>query len=187
MQRSTVSSIKSDQLGYNEKADWINFKGAVSFIKTDKEGGPWYTACINANEPCKQRVKVSQMSDGTWQCDRCGQQSTECIRRYILSMTVMDTTSTQWFSMFDECANQLLGEGKSANELYKMVEQGDLEEFEAIFDAVNFTEWIFTSSVKNEQVNDEPRLKCTINRMKKVDYSEEAKHMLEAIQKINAQ
>jgi len=68
-----------------------------------------------------------------------------------------------------------------------MVEQGDLEEFEAIFDAVNFTEWIFTSSVKNEQVNDEPRLKCTINRMKKVDYSEEAKHMLEAIQKINAQ
>ena len=65
--RKFISGIKEDSLGYNEKPDWINFKATINFVKTDKEGGPWYTACINANEPCKQRCKVTPTSDGQYQ------------------------------------------------------------------------------------------------------------------------
>jgi len=185
--RKYVSSIKDDQLGYNEKPDWINFKTTINFIKTDKEGGPWYPACINKNDPCKQRCKVTETGDGNWMCDRCGQTSNECKRRYILSLTAMDNTSMSWFSMFDECATQLLGEQNSADELYKMIEQGDQDRFEAVFSDVLFSEWIMTAMVKNEQVNDEQRLKCTVNRMTKVDYQEESKNLLSAIQNIAAQ
>ena len=72
--RKFISSVKEESLGYNEKADWINVKTTINFIKTDKEGGPWYCACINKAEPCNQRCKVTPTSDGQYQCDKCGQQ-----------------------------------------------------------------------------------------------------------------
>ena len=41
--RSNIASIKNDHLGYNEKGDYISFKGTVAFLKQDKEkGGAWY-------------------------------------------------------------------------------------------------------------------------------------------------
>ena len=61
--RRTISAIKDESLGYNEKPDWLSFKATINFIKKDKEGGPWYPACPNPEDPCKNMVKVVQTSD----------------------------------------------------------------------------------------------------------------------------
>lgn len=46
-------------------------------------------------------------------------------RRYILSMTISDQTGRTWVTAFNDIAEPLLG-GKSANELAKMKEDGEV-------------------------------------------------------------
>ena len=89
--------------------------------------------------------------------------------------------------MFDDCAQLLLGPENTADELYKLIEEGDQDKFDSIFEDVLFSEWVMTAMVKNEQVNDEQRLKSTVQRMSRVNHQEEAQNLLTAIGKINAQ
>jgi replication factor A1 len=178
--RKYVSFIKDSSLGYNEKPDWLSFKGTISFIKKDKEGGPWYPACPNKEEPCRNMCKVTQTSDNQWVCERCSKQYPDCCRRYIYSLTCVDDTSCTWATAFNDQAELMLG-GITANEMNQYLENGDSQKFEEIFQEALFTDWIFKCKVKNEMVNDEQRVKTTIYGMQKVDYVEESKNLLKAI------
>eukprot|EP01083_Nonionella_stella_P150017 477255_1 len=66
--RKSIASIKGENLGYTsaEKPDWISFKGTFNFIKSDREGGAWYTACPNPDDPCKNRCKVTMAHEGSY-------------------------------------------------------------------------------------------------------------------------
>ncbi|GMI43864.1 hypothetical protein TeGR_g4279, partial [Tetraparma gracilis] len=126
-ERKTVSAIKAENLGYNDKPDYLAFKATINFIKKDKENGPWYTACPNPEEPCKARRKVTQTSDAMWQCEHCNKAYDKCIRRYIFSMTLIDDTSTVWATIFDDHAKDMLG--KTADEMNVIYESGDQSQF----------------------------------------------------------
>jgi len=39
------------------------FRATVNFIKKDKEGGSWYTACSNPDNPYNNRPKATQTTD----------------------------------------------------------------------------------------------------------------------------
>ena len=84
--------------------------------KKDKEGGPWYPACPNKEEPCRNMCKVISTSDDKWMCERCNQQYDKCCRRYIFSLTLSDNTSTCWASVFNDQAEVLL-QGHKADEV----------------------------------------------------------------------
>ena len=108
--RKDIAGIKTENMGYNnEKGDYLTFKAHISFLKKDKEGGAWYTACPNTEEPCRNRCKVTQTTDGNWLCDRCQITYPNCNRKWIFSGTVVDDTSTTWVSFFDDQAVPLLG------------------------------------------------------------------------------
>ena len=164
-----------------DKPDWISFKGRFNFLKKDKEGGAWYTACANSEEPCKNRYKVTQTADGNWHCERCQQSNPTCVRKYIFSATVADDTCTTWASLFNEQAEQLLG--VSADELYRdcWEQNVDEEKYNGTFETNNFREFIFTCKVKQEFVNDEARVKTSIVRMHPVNYVEESRKLLEQL------
>ena len=182
-ERKTISAIKSEHLGMTnpDKPDWISFKGRFNFLKKDKEGGAWYTACANSEEPCKNRYKVTQTADGNWHCERCQQSNPTCVRKYIFSATVADDTCTTWASLFNEQAEQLLG--VSADELYRdcWEQNVDEEKYNGTFETNNFREFIFTCKVKQEFVNDEARVKTSIVRMHPVNYVEESRKLLEQL------
>mmetsp|Transcript_5408 Transcript_5408/g.8036 ORF Transcript_5408/g.8036 Transcript_5408/m.8036 type:complete len:638 (-) Transcript_5408:183-2096(-) len=183
--RKSVSAIKGENMGYNstEKPDWVSFKGTVSFIKSDREGGAWYPACFNANEPCKNRFKVAQGGDGTWFCDKCNQSYQECLYRFIFSATISDATATTWVSIFDDQAQVLL-DGVLANDLQKIYADGDVssqEAYDAVFNKATFTDWVFTCKVKQEMVQDEMRIKTSIQSMHKMDYAKEGRSLLNAV------
>ncbi len=185
-QRKTISAIKAEGLGRSdpEKPDWISFKGTVSFIKSDRDGGAWYTACANTEEPCKNRYKVQQGVDGRWFCDKCNQSYDNCVHRFIFSATISDASGTTWVSVFDDQAKVLLN-GMTADELYNIHESSDpgagQEGYEAVFKKAHFTEWIFTCKVKQEMVNDEVRLKTSIQSLHKMDYIKEGRSLLNSI------
>jgi replication factor A1 len=181
-ERKTIADIKGQNLGYNnpDKGDYLSFKGTFTFLKKDKEGGAWYTACPNKEEPCRNRCKVTQTTDGNWQCDRCHGVYPNCTRKWIFSATVGDDTASTWVNIFDEQAQQLLG--VSADEVFAQYENQDM--YDGYFAKATNTEWIFKCRVKNEMVNDEPRLKTQVLRMDPVDYAAECRDMIAALEKL---
>jgi len=44
--RKSISSIKDEQLGFQEKPDWVSMKVNFNFLKKDKEGGPVSSICF---------------------------------------------------------------------------------------------------------------------------------------------
>jgi replication factor A1 len=179
--RKMVSAIRDESMGHNTKPDWVNFKGTINFIKKDKEGGPWYPACPNKDEPCRNMCKVTQTSDSYWTCERCQKQYDHCCRRYIFSLTIIDGSSSTWVSIFNDQAEALLG--ISAEELNVILaEKGDYDTFGAKFDEVLHSDWIFTCKVKSEEVAGETRVKTSIHAMAPVNYEKESKNLLDAIQ-----
>jgi replication factor A1 len=180
--RKDIGDIKNLNLGYNnEKGDYLSFKAHISFLKKDKDGGAWYTACPNKEEPCRNRCKVTQTTDGNWQCDRCHGTYPTCSHKWIFSGTVADDTSSTWVSFFDEHATQLFG-GASADDAFSNFDNQD--SYDGHFAKATHTEWIFRCRVKNEIVNDEPRVKTQVVRMDRVDYAAESKELLLALEKM---
>ena len=184
-ERKHIVNIKQDSMGYNpDQPDWLSFKGTLSFIKKDKEGGAWYTACANSGEPCKNRFKVTQTTDGNWYCDKCQGTFPNCVRRWIFSGTISDDTSTTWVSLFNEQAETLFS-GLTADDVYSrtMENNTDQDAYDSIFARANYTEWIFKCKVKQEMVNEESRVKTSVVSMSPIDYAKESRDLLDAIAK----
>jgi replication factor A1 len=181
-ERKSIADIKNLSLGYQnqEKGDYLCFKANFTFFKKDKEGGAWYTACPNKEDPCRNRCKVTQTTDGNWQCDRCHGTYPTCTRKWIFSGTVGDDSSSSWVSLFDDQALTLFN-GATADEVFAQYENQDA--YDGYFAKAQYTEWIFKCRVKSEMVNDEPRLKTTVVRMDPVDYVSESKDILAQLEK----
>jgi len=181
-QRKTVSSIKEEQLGYNEKPDWLSFKATITFLKKDKQGdeGAWYTACSNSGEPCRNMFKATPTSDGYFHCDKCQQTSEKCVRRFIFSGTVADDTSTSWVSVFNEQAEHMFN-GVTADQLYEQLAEGDRDSYDSTFAKATCTEWIIKCKVKQEHVGDESRVKTSIVNLTPIDYADESRNLLAAL------
>jgi replication factor A1 len=170
--RYTIAQLKEDGLGLGDKADFVVVKGTVNYIKHDND--PWYTACPTCNK------KVSQAHAG-WYCEKCGKSYETPERRYILSCTFADHTGNAWFSIFSEEATKLLG--VDANQLHAMKEQGDVDGYDSVFSRASFETVIAKVRVKQEDVNGEKRMKNTVVSLSKVDFANEAKLMLDALNK----
>jgi replication factor A1 len=182
-QRKYVSAIKSEQMGYNDKPDWLSFKATITFLKKEKQGdeGAWYTACANADDPCKNMYKATQTSDGNWHCDKCMKTYETCVRRFIFSGTVADDTCTSWVSVFNEQAEVLL-DGARANDLYAAVANGDGKDlYDSTFMKATYTDWIIKCKVKQELVGDEQRVKTSMVSLSPVDYVAESRNLLKAL------
>ena len=182
-QRKFISAIKSEQMGYNDNPDWLSFKATITFLKKEKLGdeGAWYTACANADDPCKNMYKATQISDGNWHCDKCMKTYENCVRRFIFSGTVADDTCTSWVSVFNEQAEIILN-GATANDLYAQVMNGDGKDlYDSTFMKSTYTEWIFKCKVKQELVGDEQRVKTSLVALSPVDYVVESRNLLKAL------
>ena len=176
--RHSISTIRDQHLGQQEKPDWITVKGLISFIKKDKEGGAWYPACPNANEPCKNRFKVTIGPDQNWVCDRCQGNYPRPLYRWIFSAVIEDSSGMTWVSFFNEQAEVLLGENADEVQMRTKGENIDDDGYNSVFAKAQYTEWVFKCKVKQEIVNDEPRVKTSVYSLSPIDYVKESKEML---------
>ncbi|KAL6974589.1 Replication protein A 70 kDa DNA-binding subunit A [Sarracenia purpurea var. burkii] len=181
MIRKTVSQIKDEGLGRSDKPDWVTLKAAISFIKTDTF---CYTACplMIGDRQCNK--KVTRSGNSRWQCDRCNQEFEECDYRYLLQAQVQDHTGLTWVTAFQESGEEILG--CSAKELYflKYEEQDDVR-FAEIIHGCLFTHYIFRLKIKEEMYGDEQRVKITVVKAEKLNYSAESKHLLDLVSKVH--
>jgi len=170
--RKTISQIKSENLGFGEKPDWVEVKGLVTFIRHDSSY--FYVACPETNKKC------TEQGNGSWICEANNKtySDSEVVRRYIMSVTTNDETGCQWLTAFDDAGQHLLKQ--TANDLFQKQEQKD-PEFEGAFAEACFKEYIFKLRCKQETYNDETRLKCMIQTVSPVNFVSESTNLLAEI------
>ncbi|ESQ55458.1 hypothetical protein EUTSA_v10024555mg [Eutrema salsugineum] len=179
----TISQIKDEKLGTSEKPDWITVTATIIYMKFDNF---CYTACpiMNGDRPCSK--KVTDNGDGTWRCEKCDKCVDECDYRYILQLQLQDHTGLAWVTAFQEAGEEIMG--MPAKDLYYVkYEHMDEEKFEDIIRKVAFTKYIFKLKVKEETYSDEQRVKATVVRVDKLNYSSGTKTILDAIDKLRTE
>ncbi|KAL3830024.1 hypothetical protein ACJIZ3_018826 [Penstemon smallii] len=176
--RKSLAQIKDEGLGRSDKPDWITVKATTSFIKTDTF---CYTACplMIGDRQCNK--KVTKSGNSRWLCDRCNQEFEECDYRYLLQVQVQDHTGLTWVTAFQEAGEEILG--CSAKELYvlKYESEDDNTKFAETIRTCLFTEFLFRLKIKEEIYGDEQRVKITVVKAERVNYSEESKFLLAMI------
>ncbi|KAI4314564.1 hypothetical protein L6164_027458 [Bauhinia variegata] len=180
--RKTISQIKDEKLGTSEKPDWITVCASVSFIKVDNF---CYTACpiMIGDRQCNK--KVTNNGDGKWRCDRCDQTIDNCDYRYILQLQLQDHTGLTWVTTFQQCGEEIMG--VPAKDLYYLkYEEQDDEKFAEIIRRILFNKYIFKLKVKEETFSDEQRVKSTVVKADKVNFSSESRFLLDMIDKLKA-
>ncbi|KAF7126680.1 hypothetical protein RHSIM_Rhsim11G0025400 [Rhododendron simsii] len=179
--RKTISQIKDERLGTSEKPDWITVNATISFIKVDNF---CYTACpiMIGDRQCNK--KVTNNGDGKWRCDRCDQSVDECDYRYILQFQIQDHTGLTWVTAFQESGLEILG--LSAKELYFMkYEEQEDERFGEILRKVLFNKFVFKLKIKEEMFSDEQRVKTTVVKAERVNFSSESRFLLDLVNKLS--
>lgn len=184
--RKMISSIAEENLGMGENTDWITVKGVLAHIRKDKEGGAWYTACPNAEEPCKNRYKVTATPDGQWHCEKCQRTYPEPVRRWIFSGVVEDSSGSTWVSFFNEQAESLL-EGVTADQAYAKAyenQEYNQDAYDSVFAKAYYSEWVMKCKVKSEIHDGNARVKTAVYSMQPVNYAQESKELLAAIEQM---
>ncbi|KAL8189078.1 hypothetical protein R6Q57_029339 [Mikania cordata] len=171
----TISQIKDEGLGRSDKADWVTVKATISFIKTDNF---CYTACPLTYGDKQCNKKVTKFGNSKWQCDRCNQEFDECDYRYLLQCQVQDHTGLTWVTAFQEAGEEILG--CSAKDLYMMKSdaQGDDDRFGNAIKNCLFAEVLLKLKIKEETYGEEQRVKITVVKVDKMNYSSYTKFLL---------
>ncbi|GMN40754.1 hypothetical protein TIFTF001_009974 [Ficus carica] len=178
--RKTISQIKDEKLGTSEKPDWITVCATISFIKVDNF---CYTACPVKIGDRQCNKKVTNNGDGKWRCDRCDQEVDECDYRYILQLQIQDHTGLTWVTAFQEGGEEIMGVPAKSLYYLKYEEQDD-EKFAEIIRKILFTKFTFKLKVKEETYSDEQRVKSTVVKAEKVNYTSEARFLLDLMDKL---
>ncbi|XP_040380009.1 replication protein A 70 kDa DNA-binding subunit C-like [Oryza brachyantha] len=176
--RRTIAQIKDDDLGRQEKADWITVKAAISHVGTDNFCYPACPKILSGGRQCGK--KVINNGDGMWHCDRCDESVQNCEYRYLLRFQIQDHTGTTYVDVFQEAGEQVFC--RKAEELFSIrnVDQDDAQ-FAEIIEGVRWHQYLMKLRVKEETFNDETRLKCHLMKIEKLDPSKESNILLGAI------
>ncbi|GMF01119.1 unnamed protein product [Ambrosiozyma monospora] len=175
--RKTIQQVNDERLGYNEKPDYFNMKATISFIKTDNFS---YPACQSSD--CNR--KVIEQSDGTWRCEKCDKNYEKPKHRYILTISVVDTTGQLWLTLFDEHAHQLIG--MTADELIEFKESdhdNKLKKF--VNENISFNEFGFRIKGRLDSYQGVDRARFQVVGLSKIDYSVEADALCEVLDKVS--
>ncbi|XP_071702336.1 replication protein A 70 kDa DNA-binding subunit A-like [Rutidosis leptorrhynchoides] len=180
--RKVISQIKDEQLGTNQKPDWITVGATIWHMRVENF---CYTACPLMRNEQQCSKKVTNNGDGKWRCDTCDQTVDQCDYRYILGLQIQDHTGLIWVTAFQEAGKEIMG--ISAKDLYCIkYEEQDEEKFAEIVRNVLHTKYNFKLKVKEETYNDEQQVKSTIVKADKIEFLSETSFFLDLIKKDGA-
>lgn len=167
MGQSHVMELVSDPKGVS-----FTTRATISMIKRDRD--LWYTACPETNK------KVTEIAPGRWHCAATDKEYDHCNYRYMLNMSVQDESGNQWVSAFDETAEVIFG--KKAEDMHNLRET-DPDAFEATLQEPLLRQYVMRIRVKQDNWNDEVRLRYNVLKVEPVNFASEAKIVLSDIQR----
>jgi replication factor A1 len=142
----TVSQVKDENLGMNEKEDYFAVKATIVYIKQEPIS---YPAC--ASENCNK--KVTEQSDG-WKCDKCDVVHPKPQHRFIMMINVSDHTGSMYLNCFDDVGRLIMG--MNGDQLMELKET-DNEAVDKAFGDANCKTYTFTCRAKMDSYQDQQR------------------------------
>ncbi|KAJ3227107.1 Replication factor A protein 1 [Clydaea vesicula] len=170
VESKVISQITDENLGSKDKPDYFQVHGTISFVKMENIS---YTAC--QSDGCNK--KVTEDHSG-WRCEKCDKSWPEPDYRYTLNVSVMDHTGNCWVSIFNELGCQLVG--KTANEMVQLKDHNEAE-YQAILSKLIFQSFTMKLRAKQENWQDEVKVKLTMAGVSPINYEAENKRLLSLI------
>lgn len=143
----TIRKVKDDNLGADDQA-YFTIKATNVFTRQENFS---YPAC--PTQTCNNK-KVTELGDGTWQCEKCNIAHDKPNHRYIMSLNVADFTNHMWLTCFDEAARQIMG--MPANELIELRDNDDAG-FQAAFEKATLQKYSFRCRARMDTYGNQPR------------------------------
>uniref|UniRef100_A0A7S2JN56 Replication protein A subunit n=1 Tax=Cyanoptyche gloeocystis TaxID=77922 RepID=A0A7S2JN56_9EUKA len=171
-ERKLLSAIKDEDLGNKDKADVFSAKATVVFIKHDS--ACWYPSC--PDDSCKKKVTGDE--NNGWRCEKCDKSYDRPKYRYMLSLSLNDSTAGCWVSAFGDDGTKILG--LTADDLQALKENNPAE-YDRVFSEALFKSYIFKIKAKMETYNDESRVKLSVLAIDPMDFRSETTRMLDSI------
>lgn len=166
-QRITIEKAINDNLGKSEKGDFFSIKAHITFLKVDNFA---YPACSNTD--CNK--KVTEQSDGTWRCEKCETDNEKPNWRYILTISVTDSTGQLWLTLFNEQGERLLG--IDASKLTEL-KNNDSDAFTTFTQQFQMKEFDFRIRAREDNYNDQSRIRYTVSNLYDINYGAEADYL----------
>lgn len=167
MGQSNIMDLASDPKGV-----YFSTRATISMIKRDRD--LWYTACPETNK------KVTEIAPGRWHCAATDKEYDHCNYRYMLNLSIQDETANQWVSAFDEAGGIIFG--KTADEL-NALRENQPDAFDAHLQEPLLRQFIMRIRAKQDNWNDEVRLRYSIVKIEPVNFISESKIVLNDISK----
>ncbi|CAO3638936.1 unnamed protein product [Cunninghamella echinulata] len=167
----TLQEVKDKRLGESERPDYFATRGTVVYIKPENIT---YPSCID----CKK--KVLQEAEG-WRCEKCQKTHDAPQWKYILTLSIEDSSSHLYVNAFDDVGNALIG--KTANEIVA-IKEADENAYLQLFSEALFKTYNFKARAKQEVFNDTPRTKIQLLEANPIDFVREGNELSQAIEKL---
>ncbi|CAF1137119.1 unnamed protein product [Didymodactylos carnosus] len=140
----TIGQITSEQLGSNDKPDYITCKAICLMIKKDSVV---YMSCPAEN--CSK--KVIDNGDGTFRCEKCNASHGNFKWSYMANAEISDSTGSQWITLFRNEAEVLFG--ITPEEFGQMKSNNDEEAINAVVTKAQNNEKMFKLRIKIDNYN----------------------------------
>lgn len=156
--------------------------GTITSISHSAERLPWYKAVPknSGEEQTIANAKVVEDGMGKYRCPKNGKVYNGYTARYILRFSISDSFGQMWLTAFNEHAETILG--KSAEELEKMIEDGNTDAFDEVFSSATFKKYVFRIRAREDSWEDQVRIRYGVQSVKEVDYNTLAKDMKENLE-----
>ncbi|KAJ8907535.1 hypothetical protein NDN08_007646 [Rhodosorus marinus] len=172
-QRKTLQEMNDNNLtNIQNQPGGISFTSRITVGLIRKDKSLWYNACPETNR------KVTPTATGRWRCETTDKEYDHCNYRYVMNVNVMDESTSQFVSVFDEAAQQVIG--KTAEEMNTLKESNE-DEYERVVDLPLFKQFVAKIRVKQETWQEEQRIKYQVVRANPVDYAAESKVILSGL------
>ncbi|EIW60181.1 replication factor-a protein [Trametes versicolor FP-101664 SS1] len=162
----SLNDVKTSELGMSDKVDTFSSRATIMHIKGDNIA---YPAC--PSQGCNKKVVL--MGD-SWRCENCDKSYPQPEHRYIVPMAVADYSGQAWFQGFNDVG--LIVFGMPANDLVAIKERDDTE-FNRVLEGTIGTTYNFACRAKQDNYNDQARVRYGISRILPLDYREEATYL----------
>lgn len=126
------------------------------------------------------KKKLTASGPGMWTSESTGRtlSDDEVSWRYVISMKVMDHSSSHWVSGFDEVGTVLFG--KSAQE-FRAMRENDPSLAEQIIEDATFRPMLMKFTVKERVWRDEQQIRYTLVRAESINFAQEGRMLLQEI------
>eukprot|EP00177_Eucheuma_denticulatum_P005508 GFKZ01010015.1.p1 GENE.GFKZ01010015.1~~GFKZ01010015.1.p1 ORF type:complete len:662 (+),score=94.54 GFKZ01010015.1:285-2270(+) len=127
------------------------------------------------------KKKLTEAGPGMWSSESTNAtySDEEVVWRYVLSMKIMDHSSSTWVSGFDEVGQALFG--KTAQE-FRALKETDPSLAEQVIEESTFRPMLMKVTVKERMWREEQQIRYTISRAEPINFAQEGRMLLKEIE-----